>query len=171
MQQVLFTTSVLLTLQRGRGFIRTCPCTEEKVRALLATDHSYCNPFCLPSPSLLPLPSASPSLLHPLPLPSHLLHPSPPTFFLPHSNTLPPPQDGYGVMLDHRHLRTPLRKKMVLPSEPLALAVAQEWNAQEKLVQPQLMHLVSSRTLTACEPGARRSLEVGSMQLVLVPHS
>jgi len=64
-------------------------------------------------------------------------------------------EDGYGVMLDHRHLRTPLRKKLVLPSEPLALAVAQEWNAQEKLIQPQLMHLTALCNTVLDDPDHR----------------
>ena len=56
-----------------------------------------------------------------------------------------PPPGGYGVQLDHRHLRTPLRKMFAVPTEPLALAVAQEWNCQGSFVQPTLMHLVSSK--------------------------
>lgn len=55
---------------------------------------------------------------------------------------------GYGVKLDQRNLRTPLRQVFVVPSEALALAVAQEWEAQESFVQPPLMHLVSA-TLVA----------------------
>ena len=90
------------------------------------------------TPSLLSLPLLSPSL--PLLSPSSLSLSS-----LSFLSSLP---DGYGVMLDHRHLRTPLRRKFVLPSEPLALAVAQEWNAQGTFVQPQLMHLVSESSGT-----------------------
>jgi len=50
---------------------------------------------------------------------------------------------GYGVKLDHRMLRTPLRNQFLVPSECLALAVAQEWEIQDKLVQLPLMHLTA----------------------------
>ena len=55
----------------------------------------------------------------------------------------PPSSGGYGVQLDHRHLQTPQRRVFAVPTEPLALAVAQEWNGQGSFVQPTLMHLVS----------------------------
>lgn len=46
------------------------------------------------------------------------------------------------MQLDHRSLRTPLRQLFLVPSEPLALAVAQEWDSQGQTLQPALMHLV-----------------------------
>ena len=97
-----------------------------------------------PTHSLFPLPLSPPS--------SPPISPFPPfPTFLSSFSSLPtsPPSfpEGYGVMLDHRHLHTPLRRKFVIPSEPLALAVAQEWNAQGTFVQPQLMHLVSESVL------------------------
>ena len=124
-------------------------------QAMLLLNESSLTPSLLSLPLLSPF-SLSPSsllLLSPFPLSlSSLLSPSllffsslpllssSPLSSLSFLSSLP---DGYGVMLDHRHLRTPLRRKFVLPSEPLALAVAQEWNAQGTFVQPQLMHLVS----------------------------
>ena len=51
--------------------------------------------------------------------------------------------EGYGVLLGHRKLRTPRRELLVLPTEPLALAVAGEWASQGSLLQPSIMHLVS----------------------------
>ena len=56
------------------------------------------------------------------------------------------------MKLDHRVLRTPLRKVFQVPSELLAAAVAQEWNAQEQYIQPPLMHLVSSWAATVLWP-------------------
>ncbi len=50
--------------------------------------------------------------------------------------------DGYGVRLDHRSLRTPLRKVFCVPSQSLAMAVAQEWRTQSSTIEPALMHLV-----------------------------
>jgi ATP synthase F1 complex assembly factor 2 len=52
-------------------------------------------------------------------------------------------EDGFGVQLDHRKLRTPQRKLFLVPTESLALAVAQEWEAQDSILQPSLMHLTS----------------------------
>jgi ATP synthase F1 complex assembly factor 2 len=51
--------------------------------------------------------------------------------------------EGYGVLLGHRKLRTPRRELLVLPTEPLALAVAGEWASQGSLLQPSIMHLTS----------------------------
>ena len=152
-------TTPVVFLQRERGFTRTLPSIKEKVGASGVTmrtsfstlSHLFIFIICRRAgqamllhtessltPSLLSLPLLSPSL--PLLSPSSLSLSS-----LSFLSSLP---DGYGVMLDHRHLRTPLRRKFVLPSEPLALAVAQEWNAQGTFVQPQLMHLVSESSGT-----------------------
>ena len=53
------------------------------------------------------------------------------------------PAEGYGVLLDHRKLRTPQKELLVVPTEPLAQAVAGEWASQGSLLQPSIMHLVS----------------------------
>ncbi|KAK7484640.1 hypothetical protein BaRGS_00024048 [Batillaria attramentaria] len=50
--------------------------------------------------------------------------------------------DGwYEINLDKRKLRTPGGNLFRVPNEALALAVATEWNAQEKLVKRHSMHL------------------------------
>ncbi|CAL1542805.1 unnamed protein product [Lymnaea stagnalis] len=50
--------------------------------------------------------------------------------------------DGwYEINLDKRKLRTPLGNVFKVPSEPLALAVATEWNSQESVVNRNTMHL------------------------------
>ncbi|CAG5115259.1 unnamed protein product [Candidula unifasciata] len=52
--------------------------------------------------------------------------------------------DGwYEINLDKRKLRTPHGNIFKVPSEPLALAVATEWNTQDKIVNRQAMHLTS----------------------------
>ncbi|XP_046348885.1 ATP synthase mitochondrial F1 complex assembly factor 2-like [Haliotis rufescens] len=52
--------------------------------------------------------------------------------------------DGwYEINLDKRKLRTPTGNMFRVPSEPLALAVATEWNAQEKVIKRSTMHLNS----------------------------
>lgn len=53
-------------------------------------------------------------------------------------------EDGqYGVQLDQRHVRTPLRQLFLVPFEPLALLAAQEWVGQVGVVKPSLMHVTS----------------------------
>ena len=48
---------------------------------------------------------------------------------------------GWGVTLDGKPLRTPARKPLVLPTEPLAQAIAGEWNAAGETVDPREMPL------------------------------
>lgn len=51
--------------------------------------------------------------------------------------------DGqYEVALDNRKLKTPSGSPFVLKSEPLALAVAAEWDAQKDVIERSRMHLV-----------------------------
>lgn len=52
-------------------------------------------------------------------------------------------QGWYEINLDKRKLRTPHGNIFKVPSEPLALAVATEWNAQDKIVNRHAMHFVS----------------------------
>lgn len=47
----------------------------------------------------------------------------------------------YGVRLDHRDLKTPLKNLFLVPSEKLAIAVAQEWEDQEEYIETHYMHL------------------------------
>ena len=51
--------------------------------------------------------------------------------------------NGFGVRLDFRALRTPLRKLFIVPREQLAVGVAQEWAGQSDVIVPSHMHLVS----------------------------
>lgn len=48
---------------------------------------------------------------------------------------------GWGVMLDGRPLRTPAKRKLCVPSEKLAGAIAAEWEAQDPDIRPQTMPL------------------------------
>lgn len=74
-------------------------------------------------------------------------------------------EGGYGVQLDCRHLRTPLRKVFAVPTEPLALAVAQEWNCQGSFVQPTLMHLTALCN-TVLDDHHRREREEAASELL-----
>ena len=47
------------------------------------------------------------------------------------------------MRLDFRSLRTPLRKLFIVPREEIAVGVAQEWAAQDDVIVPSHMHLVS----------------------------
>lgn len=52
--------------------------------------------------------------------------------------------DGkYEITLDQRKLKTPNGNLFVVESEPLALAVAAEWDAQKDKIMQNSMHLVS----------------------------
>lgn len=49
--------------------------------------------------------------------------------------------DAHAVLLDGRPVKTPVKNPLVLPSRKLAEAVASEWRAQEKEINPELMPL------------------------------
>ncbi len=72
-------------------------------------------------------------------------------------------KNQYGVKLDQKNLRTPLRKMFLVPSEPLALAVAEEWQAQGDVVKPSLMHLTSLCNTVLDEHGNPRKEVEGSL--------
>jgi chaperone required for assembly of F1-ATPase len=50
-------------------------------------------------------------------------------------------EGGFAVLLDGRGIRTPARKPLAAPVRPLAQAIADEWSAQEKVVDPGAMPL------------------------------
>ncbi|KAI0241392.1 ATP synthase mitochondrial F1 complex assembly factor 2 [Lamellibrachia satsuma] len=52
-------------------------------------------------------------------------------------------QDGFEVNLDQRKLKTPTGVVFRVPSEPLALMVATEWDAQHETINRHSMHLTS----------------------------
>src|ERR1700754_5026080 len=49
--------------------------------------------------------------------------------------------DAFAVLLDGRAVRTPARNLLAAPRLPIAQAIAAEWNAQEKVVDPAAMPL------------------------------
>ncbi|XP_050530576.1 ATP synthase mitochondrial F1 complex assembly factor 2 [Daktulosphaira vitifoliae] len=59
---------------------------------------------------------------------------------------------SYGVLLDNSKLKTPLGKEMIINSKALALAVAEEWNLQEKSIQTDSMHLTKLCYLSVDNP-------------------
>ena len=81
--------------------------------------------------------------------------------------------DGYIVLLDGKHLRTPLKKLLLLPSMALAKAVAHEWECQECDIRPSLMPFTQlANTMIDKAGGDERSemnvriLEYGGSDLV-----
>jgi chaperone required for assembly of F1-ATPase len=50
-------------------------------------------------------------------------------------------ENGWGIALDGKPLRTPARKPLVVPTEALALAIAEEWNSAGETVDPREMPL------------------------------
>nr|XP_022314268.1 ATP synthase mitochondrial F1 complex assembly factor 2-like [Crassostrea virginica] len=52
-------------------------------------------------------------------------------------------QGWFEVNLDQRKLRSPSGKLFQVPSEPLALAIATEWNSQKDTIKRQNMHLTT----------------------------
>ncbi len=55
--------------------------------------------------------------------------------------TCAPVEGGFAIHLDGRPVKTPGKATLILPSEVVASAVASEWNAQEKLINPAVMPL------------------------------
>ena len=48
---------------------------------------------------------------------------------------------GYAVLLDGRPVRTPARRTLAAPTETLAQALADEWEAQREVIDPAVMPL------------------------------
>ncbi|MCP1168999.1 ATP12 family chaperone protein [Limimaricola litoreus] len=53
--------------------------------------------------------------------------------------TVEPVEGGWQVLLDGRPVRTPAKAALVLPSERLARAIAEEWQAQGEKIDPRAM--------------------------------
>jgi chaperone required for assembly of F1-ATPase len=52
-----------------------------------------------------------------------------------------PSEQGHSVLLDERPVRTPAQQLLIVPTVPLAEAIAQEWRAQEDTIRPEAMPL------------------------------
>jgi len=50
-------------------------------------------------------------------------------------------EDGFAITLDGRNVKTPDGARLVVPTHDLAVAIAEEWAAQEKTVRPDTMPL------------------------------
>lgn len=52
--------------------------------------------------------------------------------------------DGFTVHLDGRPVRTPAKSPLILPTRPMAAAIAAEWDAQQGTIDPRSMPLTRS---------------------------
>lgn len=62
--------------------------------------------------------------------------------------TVEPLDHGFTVKLDGRDVRTPLKTLLAMPSRALAAGVAQEWDAQTKIIDPTSMPLTRAVNAT-----------------------
>jgi chaperone required for assembly of F1-ATPase len=56
--------------------------------------------------------------------------------------------DGHGVALDGRSIKTPGKRDLIVPGEPLAVAIAEEWESQQEEVRPETMPLMRLAAMT-----------------------
>lgn len=65
---------------------------------------------------------------------------------------------GYAVVLDQREVRTPMKTRLVLPTLPLAEAIAAEWNDQRETIDqttmPQMRLACTALDTVAADPAA-----------------
>src|SRR6266851_4282297 len=71
-----------------------------------------------------------------------------------------PVDDGWGVALDGRPMRTPAKNELILPSEALAAAIAAEWDAQQEEIHPATMPLTRLAATAIDRTPAQRDLIV-----------
>jgi chaperone required for assembly of F1-ATPase len=70
-----------------------------------------------------------------------------------------PVEGGFGVTLDGKALKTPAKGALVLPTEALAEAIAEEWDAQATEIRPDSMRLMQLAS-TALDRVAHHRLAV-----------
>src|SRR5882757_839298 len=51
-------------------------------------------------------------------------------------------ESGFGITLDDKALKTPAKAPLILPTEALARAIADEWDAQVDTIRPDRMRLM-----------------------------
>ncbi len=61
--------------------------------------------------------------------------------------------DGHAILLDGRSIRTPGKRALVVPTVPLAQAIADEWSAQSDVINPATMPItrLANTTLDAVQ--------------------
>jgi chaperone required for assembly of F1-ATPase len=76
-------------------------------------------------------------------------------------------EGGYGILLDGRPVRTPAKNVVTVPAEQLALALAEEWNAQAETIDPEKMPL--TRLVNSAIDGVSR--EKGAVRAEIVKYA
>lgn len=66
--------------------------------------------------------------------------------------------DGFGVTLDGKTLRSPGKAALALPSRALAAAVAAEWDAQGEAIKPDTMPLMALASTAIDLPAGKRDV-------------
>lgn len=52
-------------------------------------------------------------------------------------------EGGFQITVDNKRVKTPAGNPLIVPTKPLAMAVAVEWNSQKETIKPENMHLTS----------------------------
>ncbi|MEM7718434.1 MAG: ATP12 family protein [Pseudomonadota bacterium] len=67
--------------------------------------------------------------------------------------------DGFEVLLDGRLVKTPAKRRLIVPTEAMAFHIAREWDAQDEVVDPRMMPWTRSANAALDKVAAQR-LEV-----------
>lgn len=70
---------------------------------------------------------------------------------------------GHRVLLDGRPMKTPAKKTLILPIEGLAIAVAEEWDAQGDEIQPDAMPITRLATTASDRMPGLREAAIGEV--------
>lgn len=68
--------------------------------------------------------------------------------------------DGHGIALDGRSIKTPGKRDLIVPSGPLAAAIAEEWESQQGDLLTQTMPLTRLATTTLDRNAGQRDMIV-----------
>jgi len=71
--------------------------------------------------------------------------------------------EDHSILLDGRTVKTPMKVKLLLPTAKLADAVAAEWRAQDKVINPALMPLTKLANTAIDRVGAERAHVAGEV--------
>ncbi len=71
-------------------------------------------------------------------------------------------EDGFGIALDTRPVKTPAKAALIVPTRPLAAAIAAEWNAVAEKIDPRDMPMTRSAN-AALDKVAHQHAEVADM--------
>ncbi|KAJ6649694.1 ATP synthase mitochondrial F1 complex assembly factor 2 [Pseudolycoriella hygida] len=89
--------------------------------------------------------------------------------FYKNTNVVYSGNNQYEITLDNRKLKTPNGAQFVVRSEPLAIAVAAEWNAQKETVERSTMHLTALCSTAIDNPNRLTKEDMVNFMLNFVP--